>query len=225
MIYDSIYDWFYETIEYLLNIFFSLTDFVFENKFIFSFVFVPIIASCLIVIVDMLFDIRDLFGYSMQFWDLLPKTKVLIYNKFSKKNNKDALNMDEVYQRSKAHADYKHQLKMEEAREFRKNENIRHQNRVDEFNMFPKNKTSTKTTINTDFSYIPKGNDVQGFVNYIKEFEPKTFDREMKKQERQVLMDNYFLKSKLFREREQVYSDSLKRKKNISLDVEFEDDI
>lgn len=129
-----------ETLNYIVNLFFSLSEFIFGNKLIFYFVFVPIIASCFIVVIDMFFDIRDLFGYAPQNRDWLPISQKLVYNKFFKKNKKDALNMDEVYQKSKEHADYKHKLKMEESKDFRANEILRHQHKLEEQDNFYKNK-------------------------------------------------------------------------------------
>ena len=127
-----------ETLNYIVNLFFSLSEFIFGNKLVFYFVFVPIIASCFIVVIDMLFDIRDLFGDASKSRDYLPYVKLKIYN--YRKKKKDALNMDEVYQKSKEHADYKHKLKMEESKEFRANEILRHQHKLEEQDNFYKNK-------------------------------------------------------------------------------------
>lgn len=134
----EIYEWFYETIEYLFTVFLSLIDVVFGNKLVFYFVFVPIIASCFIVVIDMLFDIRDLFGDASKYRDYLPYTKLKLY--YYRKNKKNQLNMDDVYQRSKEHADYKHKLKMEESKDFRANEILRHQHKLEEQDNFYKNK-------------------------------------------------------------------------------------
>lgn len=134
----ELYEWFYETMEYLFTVFLSLVDVVFGNKLVFYFVFVPIIASCFIVVIDMLFDIRDLFGDASKYRDYLPYVKLKIYE--HRKRKKDALNMDEVYQKSKEHADYKHKLKMEESKDFRANEILRHQHKLEEQDNFYKNK-------------------------------------------------------------------------------------
>lgn len=133
-------DYFSDTINFIANIILSLSEFVMNNKFVFRLVFVPIVASCFIVVIDMFFDIRDLFGYAPQIKDWFPISQKIVYNKFFKKKKKDALNMDEVYQRSKEHADYKHNLKMEESKEFRANEILRHQHKLEEQDNFYKNK-------------------------------------------------------------------------------------
>lgn len=127
-----------ETLNYIVNLFFSLSEFIFGNKLVFYFVFVPIIASCFIVVIDMLFDIRDLFGDASKSRDYLPYTKLKLY--YYRKNKKNQLNMDEVYQKSKEHADYKHKLKMEESKDFRANEILRHQHKLEEQDNFYKNK-------------------------------------------------------------------------------------
>lgn len=131
-------DSFSEMINFIATSILSLSEFVINNKLVFYFVFVPIIASCFIVVIDMLFDIRDLFGDASKSRDYLPYVKLKIYN--YRKKKKDALNMDEVYQRSKEHADYKHKLKMEESKEFRANEMLRHQHKLEEQDNFYKNK-------------------------------------------------------------------------------------
>lgn len=136
----TIYDWFYETLEYLFNIILSLASFVLDNKVVFNFVFIPIIATCFIFIIDMFFDIRDLFGNVSKHHDYLPYTKMKLYDKYIKPKTKSQLDMDEVYQRSKEHAEYKHNLKMKELYTYRANENIRHSNKLEEQDNFYKNK-------------------------------------------------------------------------------------
>lgn len=134
----GIFDSVSEALNYIVSLFFSFSDFIFGNKLVFYFVFVPIIGSCIVVVIDMLFDIRDLFGDASKYREYLPYTKLKLY--YHRKYKKEQLNMNEVYQRSKEHAEYKHKLKMEEAKEYRSNENIRHQHKLEEQDNFYKNK-------------------------------------------------------------------------------------
>ncbi len=143
-----------ETLNYIVNLFFSLSEFIFGNKLVFYFVFVPIIASCFIVVIDMLFDIRNLFGDASKYRDYLPYTKLKLY--YYRKNKKEQLNMNDVYQRSKEHADYKHKLKMEESKDFRANEILRHQHKLEEQNNFYKNKQEHDMKINKMQSALNK---------------------------------------------------------------------
>lgn len=150
----DIFDAISETLNYIVNLFFSLSEFIFGNKLVFYFVFVPIIASCFIVVIDMLFDIRDLFGDASKYRDYLPYTKLKLY--YYRKNKKEQLNMNDVYQRSKEHADYKHKLKMEESKEFRANEILRHQHKLEEQDNFYKNKQEHDMKINKMQSVLNK---------------------------------------------------------------------
>ncbi len=147
-------DYFSDTINFIANIILSLSEFVMNNKFVFRLVFVPIVASCFIVVIDMLFDIRDLFGDASKYRDYLPYTKLKLY--YYRKNKKNQLNMDEVYQRSKEHADYKHKLKMEESKDFRANEILRHQHKLEEQDNFYKNKQEHDMKINKMQSALNK---------------------------------------------------------------------
>lgn len=133
-------DFFTNIFDFIINIVLSISEFVINNKIVFYFVFVPILASCFIVFIDMLFDIRDLFGDVSKPHDYLPYTKLKLYNKYIKPKKKNFVDMENVYTRSRELADYKHNLKVKEMNMYKENEQLRHSHKIEEQDNFYKNK-------------------------------------------------------------------------------------
>lgn len=108
---------------WLLEVFISVLDFISNNKLIFSFVAIPVVTTVLIIVIDNIFNIRDLFsdfkgfkndnaGYIKSF------NKVF---KQHKKQKQKSVNVNDYYQKQRELADYKHSLKMQELNKFSDN--------------------------------------------------------------------------------------------------------
>lgn len=216
--FDDYFD-IYSLIDYFDYVCSGILSFIISNKVVFMCFFVPIVVSCIVIAFDFILDVRDIASGSERQWDYVSKIKGFTRYVRHKQGRTD---MDEVFKKSKEHADYKHKLKIDELEYFRESERIRHQNKIDEFNMYPKNTHKLTYDDFTPSEINQKGNDKQGFVNYVKEFEPQYFDREIRKLEKSALFDKHYTDKRIRQERESVSADKYQRK-GINLDIEVED--
>ncbi len=126
---DGFERFFVQIIEGIYNILMS-------NRFVFVCFFVPIAVSVAYIIIDFIFDVRDSVSYSERTHDYVSKIKGFVNYKCYKDNRTD---MDKVFEKSKANADYKHNLRMKELEYFRESESLRHSHKTEEQNNFIKN--------------------------------------------------------------------------------------
>lgn len=131
---------------YVLDFFDIITSWLWNyfsslNGVVFAFFVTPFIVSAICIAIDFFFDIRDDFTEFSRYHDYASNFKGFIrYTKY-KQGRTD---MDDIYKKSKEHADYKHNLRMEEMKTFRQNENLRHQHKIEEQNLFNKVYSSPK---------------------------------------------------------------------------------
>lgn len=128
------FEYFYDFFDFFAIVFIYIIDFITTHKVIFSFLMVPILSVSLFIIIDFIFDVRDSFSDFNSFKDYFRHSKYRLYYSTHKKQRQ--LDMDEVYQRSRQNADYKHKLKMQEMNYFRESEEIRHRHKHEENEMF-----------------------------------------------------------------------------------------
>ncbi|MCH5320868.1 MAG: hypothetical protein J1E36_03850 [Eubacterium sp.] len=125
--FDDFLSFFYYVSEYIIV-------FILDHKVVFSFFLVPIVAATLFVVIDFIFDVRDSFSDFNSFKDYFRYSKYKFY--YSTHKKKKQLDMEEIYQRSRQNTDYKHNLRMQEMKYFRENEEIRHGHKHEENEMF-----------------------------------------------------------------------------------------
>lgn len=182
---------------WLLEILISVLDFISNNKLIFSFVAIPVVTTVLIIVIDNIFNIRDLFsdfkgfkndnaGYIKSF------NKVF---KQHKKQKQKSVNVNDYYQKQRELADYKHSLKMQELNKFADNYDKVH----------PYNKTS--------FQY---SNEYKKSADSVDTDVIKTF--EYQKMERQHVMNEYY------KAKNRENTPSRNKKYSTDLDIEVEDE-
>lgn len=122
-------DYFEEFLPFFAQILNSILDFIFDNDIVFDFFFLGIASTCVIIIVDFIFNIRN---DAAEFNRLKDEGYIRYKFRSNKKKKQNQLDMNEVYRKSKENADYKHSLKMKEMEAFRKNEDNRHAHRHEE---------------------------------------------------------------------------------------------
>lgn len=127
-------------IEYILS-------YISSNRFVFCCFVLPIAVVVVGVVIDFIFDIRDDFTsfHRLHDYDIAKKYKLNFFR--SKSKNKNNLDMDEVYRKSRENSDYKHNQRMKEMQYFRENENLRHQHKIEEQNNYKNNSKVNKQSV------------------------------------------------------------------------------
>lgn len=151
--YYYIEDLWYEFLYY----FDTVVRFIMKNKIVFSCFIVPLVTSCILIVIDFIFDVRDEFTDFNKFKDNFNFKYKYFY---SKRRKQHELDMNAVYQKSKENSDYKHRLKMEELRTFKENEEIRHQHKHEENEMFLNRKSVPKHNKQDNSTLGKRVNDV-----------------------------------------------------------------
>lgn len=119
----------------------GIFTFITTNRFVFVCFFVPIAVSVAYVVIDFIFDVRDIVSGSERTWDYVSKIKGFTRYVRHKQVRTD---MDEVFKKSKENADYKHNLRMQEMQYFRETENMRHGHKHEEYEFYTSGKNYTK---------------------------------------------------------------------------------
>lgn len=185
-------------VNWVFEIFLSIVDFIANNKLIFSFVAIPVITAVVIIVVDNLFNIRDLFsdfkGFKNENSGYIKSFNHLF--KQHKKGKQKQVNVVDYYQKQRELADYKHSLKMQELNKFSDNYDKVHQN--------------SKTSYQYTNEYKKNADSVDS-----KYYSPY----DLQKMERQHKMNEYFDGQK------RANKISKNKKYSTDLDIDVEDDL
>lgn len=145
----GIFDYFHltEFTEFLGNAIICILSYISNNRFVFGCFILPIAVAVIFTVIDFIFDIRDDFTsfHRLHDYDIAKKYKLNFFR--SKSKNKNNLDMDEVYRKSRENSDYKHNQRMKEMQYFRENENLRHQHKIEEQNNYKNNSRVKKQSV------------------------------------------------------------------------------
>lgn len=123
---------------FFVRIFSGILDFASSNSLIRHFLLLVVITTLSCMIIDFIFGIRDEFAFFNRFenYNEIKRFKLLFHrNKKSKR-----VDMDEIYQKSRKNADYKHALKMKEMDAFKENEALRYKHKLEEHRWYVNSK-------------------------------------------------------------------------------------
>lgn len=95
----------YSAVDFIVDVFFYILNFISDNKVIFSFVLIPVVVSVIFIVIDFIFDVRDNFT---EFKGFNKDTQRIIVNYHKNKKKQKQLDMKQVHEQSKTNMNYKH---------------------------------------------------------------------------------------------------------------------